>query len=166
MIRRPPRSTLFPYTTLFRSGRMRRNQTRSLGAELLIQSIQKTKAAELGPNAWNPPAAGGTAPVGSDALLFDDVPIPFDQHVAAIGAIRVLPAPYTTRQISRIHESQPGPRADLTRAEQRRCRRIVGVGHLIVLVERRDVPGNLRRHRRDELGGRRELGFIIVEAGD
>src|SRR3712207_8934428 len=24
MIRRPPRSTLFPYTTLFRSGRMRR----------------------------------------------------------------------------------------------------------------------------------------------
>src|SRR5258708_22130710 len=25
MIRRPPRSTLFPYTTLFRSGAMRRN---------------------------------------------------------------------------------------------------------------------------------------------
>src|SRR5438552_13981226 len=29
MIRRPPRSTLFPYTTLFRSVRSRNNQTRS-----------------------------------------------------------------------------------------------------------------------------------------
>src|SRR2546425_3216580 len=28
MIRRPPRSTLFPYTTLFRSGRGRLNQNR------------------------------------------------------------------------------------------------------------------------------------------
>src|SRR2546430_10660443 len=28
MIRRPPRSTLFPYTTLFRSGRHRRGQAR------------------------------------------------------------------------------------------------------------------------------------------
>src|SRR3712207_8052116 len=27
MIRRPPRSTLFPYTTLFRSARVRRNPT-------------------------------------------------------------------------------------------------------------------------------------------
>src|SRR4029078_13745933 len=27
MIRRPPRSTLFPYTTLFRSGRRREHQT-------------------------------------------------------------------------------------------------------------------------------------------
>src|SRR5256885_12358797 len=28
MIRRPPRSTLFPYTTLFRSARIRRHQSR------------------------------------------------------------------------------------------------------------------------------------------
>src|SRR5690348_17801364 len=29
MLRRPPRSTLFPYTTLFRSGRTRRDQRRT-----------------------------------------------------------------------------------------------------------------------------------------
>src|SRR5437773_12430779 len=104
---------------------MRRNQTRSFGAELPIHSIQKTKAAELRPNAWNPRAAGGTAPVGSDALLFDDVPVPFDQHVAAFGAIRVLPVSYTTRQISCIYDSQPGSRADLTCGEQRRFRLFV-----------------------------------------
>src|SRR3712207_6901964 len=32
MIRRPPRSTLFPYTTLFRSGRLRRRLGRGAGA--------------------------------------------------------------------------------------------------------------------------------------
>src|SRR2546426_12745228 len=31
MIRRPPRSTLFPYTTLFRSARQRRTQAIALG---------------------------------------------------------------------------------------------------------------------------------------
>src|SRR5687767_15769341 len=31
MLRRPPRSTLFPYTTLFRSGRGRRCELRALG---------------------------------------------------------------------------------------------------------------------------------------
>src|SRR5258708_27458617 len=31
MIRRPPRSTLFPYTTLFRSARVRRDQSRGRG---------------------------------------------------------------------------------------------------------------------------------------
>src|SRR2546430_12601492 len=31
MIRRPPRSTLFPYTTLFRSGRTRRSTTATSG---------------------------------------------------------------------------------------------------------------------------------------
>src|SRR5258708_17295812 len=32
MIRRPPRSTLFPYTTLFRSGRFHRASDRAAGA--------------------------------------------------------------------------------------------------------------------------------------
>src|SRR5256885_8811871 len=33
MIRRPPRSTLFPYTTLFRSNRMERSSAQRLGFE-------------------------------------------------------------------------------------------------------------------------------------
>src|SRR2546426_4304867 len=35
MIRRPPRSTLFPYTTLFRSGRPVARHVRGLGGDLL-----------------------------------------------------------------------------------------------------------------------------------
>src|SRR5256885_14571649 len=36
MIRRPPRSTLFPYTTLFRSGRRHREATRPQHEELVL----------------------------------------------------------------------------------------------------------------------------------
>src|SRR5256885_12087377 len=36
MIRRPPRSTLFPYTTLFRSREWRRNTARDLGVAAFI----------------------------------------------------------------------------------------------------------------------------------
>src|SRR5260370_14263493 len=35
MIRRPPRSTLFPYTTLFRSQNVRQNRQQRVGADAL-----------------------------------------------------------------------------------------------------------------------------------
>src|SRR2546427_3433944 len=40
MIRRPPRSTLFPYTTLFRSQQIRIEQVRELAQELALTSHQ------------------------------------------------------------------------------------------------------------------------------
>src|SRR5574337_1405819 len=40
MIRRPPRSTLFPYTTLFRSDRNRWNSDTSPGSGLLCKSAR------------------------------------------------------------------------------------------------------------------------------
>src|SRR2546430_13398486 len=39
MIRRPPRSTLFPYTTLFRSVAETRKATSNKGAELIIDMV-------------------------------------------------------------------------------------------------------------------------------
>src|SRR3989440_10376666 len=42
MIRRPPRSTLFPYTTLFRSGR------RALEAQPLVQIVDRVGARRVG----------------------------------------------------------------------------------------------------------------------
>src|SRR5256885_12120303 len=51
MIRRPPRSTLFPYTTLFRSGSARacwsrrRRSTRAKGDGTFCKARQKAKAA-------------------------------------------------------------------------------------------------------------------------
>src|SRR5438093_5603209 len=42
MIRRPPRSTLFPYTTLFRSGRYRTNETTMLPWMRAIATVPPT----------------------------------------------------------------------------------------------------------------------------
>src|SRR3712207_8237970 len=54
MIRRPPRSTLFPYTTLFRSARKafaigRRQAVRGKGAERLARHRQRVGAQLLTP---------------------------------------------------------------------------------------------------------------------
>src|SRR2546425_6415071 len=45
MIRRPPRSTLFPYTTLFRSGQENRNQSGREQSALLCSSSPQAKRA-------------------------------------------------------------------------------------------------------------------------
>src|SRR3712207_7451789 len=49
MIRRPPRSTLFPYTTLFRSARLHRLLDRldQLGERRLLARLDDRKAAAL-----------------------------------------------------------------------------------------------------------------------
>src|SRR2546426_8434309 len=48
MIRRPPRSTLFPYTTLFRSGKVERPQHRDLAlAHRLVGTRELAVAAGL-----------------------------------------------------------------------------------------------------------------------
>src|SRR3989454_9363120 len=64
MIRRPPRSTLFPYTTLFRS----LAALTGAGADLAVLSEGKSLAAEL-EQAWGPGAVDIVLdPVGSATL--------------------------------------------------------------------------------------------------
>mgnify|MGYP000217937079 CR=1 FL=1 len=41
MIRRPPRSTLFPYTTLFRSGKFNQTTVKKENAEKELEDIEK-----------------------------------------------------------------------------------------------------------------------------
>src|SRR5258708_24288476 len=45
MIRRPPRSTLFPYTTLFRSMKLSRAKLEALVDDLIQRTIEPCKAA-------------------------------------------------------------------------------------------------------------------------
>src|SRR2546430_12664787 len=60
MIRRPPRSTLFPYTTLFRSEHNERRQVLVLGAEAVGQ----------------PGAEAGEAVHGEAAVHLERLPLP------------------------------------------------------------------------------------------
>src|SRR2546422_7468456 len=51
MIRRPPRSTLFPYTTLFRSHRDERPQKIALSAAPILSRLQRFDFRRIGPHA-------------------------------------------------------------------------------------------------------------------
>src|SRR2546425_12962278 len=51
MIRRPPRSTLFPYTTLFRSAIVRRRATAPFGtSDDLVNAIREARGPRSGPS--------------------------------------------------------------------------------------------------------------------
>src|SRR3712207_6898566 len=66
MIRRPPRSTLFPYTTLFRSARGREGEQRS-GAEL--RDRVQSDGAVAGPPARQEPQQPGAGDVPRDRTV-------------------------------------------------------------------------------------------------
>src|SRR5258708_20997474 len=70
MIRRPPRSTLFPYTTLFRSGLpappcfWAGNPARTFETRAQPRTLQRGSALDIGNQAWKTPDS--TAVVGRE----------------------------------------------------------------------------------------------------
>src|SRR3712207_7021697 len=68
MIRRPPRSTLFPYTTLFRSGGRPARSTHPGG--LLVTHSPSLRAAVLGAGSWGTAFGKVLADAGCDVTLW------------------------------------------------------------------------------------------------
>src|SRR3712207_4447683 len=102
MIRRPPRSTLFPYTTLFRSGVLLINAAAING----LNAVDEAMTAATLP-AYKPVVAGemvGTVKIIPyaipEALLHDGV------VRAGSGALRV--APYARRRVGVVSTILPG----------------------------------------------------------
>src|SRR3712207_8990700 len=58
MIRRPPRSTLFPYTTLFRSHQRSRSQAPGTGADPAPESAQTAETTQGGEATQRPKGIG------------------------------------------------------------------------------------------------------------
>src|SRR2546425_2164944 len=72
MIRRPPRSTLFPYTTLFRSPDAGED-----GNELRPVPLRTPRRARAGRRGLTKPSDGGLAmTVGRAAVLVEDLSLP------------------------------------------------------------------------------------------
>src|SRR2546426_6935506 len=77
MIRRPPRSTLFPYTTLFRSARLGEAEFNALGPEELatyrerVAAVTPEQVAETAAKLMPPPEAVAIVVVGKAAELHD-----------------------------------------------------------------------------------------------
>src|SRR3712207_8869914 len=65
MIRRPPRSTLFPYTTLFRSEAQLRRLART-AARPGVVGVREVRQARRGLHQGRPAPAGGVGPAHRD----------------------------------------------------------------------------------------------------
>src|SRR3712207_5401104 len=76
MIRRPPRSTLFPYTTLFRSHRLRRAADHNSRAKALneLQEALQLPEAPLRIECYDMSHIQGTDYVGSMVVMEDGLP--------------------------------------------------------------------------------------------
>src|SRR6266481_8234337 len=94
-----------------------------------------TGAGRLRPHARDAPVTGGAVSVRSDPPPLDHVPETLDQEVATVGAPGMLPPAHAARKIARVDELEAGGRPDLAGAQQRRRGRVVGVRHLVILVE-------------------------------
>src|SRR3712207_7322768 len=124
MIRRPPRSTLFPYTTLFRSARVGAEVLRArLVDRYLIDAEQQAARVQIVTEGLHAArealrvgaeVAGGV-PVGVEpAVVDDDVPVAEVAHAGAdegIGGVvqqRLVDGP--AEGVSGVEVHRPGPR--------------------------------------------------------
>src|SRR3712207_8272049 len=82
MIRRPPRSTLFPYTTLFRSGLDRKAR----GVQALVLAPTRELAAQAAAEILN---LSRYAPVRS-VVLYGGVPIRSEEHTSELQSRQYL----------------------------------------------------------------------------
>ncbi len=92
--------------------------------------------------------------------------MPLDQRGPAGGATRVLPGTNLARKVAGVDETQSFGGADLCRTDQSPSAGRLRLGHLVILVEGGDVPGNVRADRDEKACGLAQFLVAVVEAGD
>jgi len=81
-------------------------------------------------------------------------------------AARVLEIADAARSVAGVDVLEARRARDLGGANEHLRRRVLRIRHAVVLVERRHVPGNVRRHRGHEPGQLLQLVGAVVEARD
>src|SRR6185369_7169008 len=104
------------------------------------------------PDAWNAGLAPGTATVGQQAVLLDEVSVPADDAFAAGAAMRVLQVADVSRRVACVDIPKSRAAGDIGGTNEHRRRRVRRIGHPVILMKRRDVPRDIRRNARNKFG--------------
>ena len=89
----------------------------------------------------------------------NQVAVSFDKQLIAIRTMRIFQITNETREIAGIDESEARAFCNGGGTPQHGGRRVLRIGHLVVGMERRHVPWNIRRDACDEFGQTRQ--FIL-----
>src|SRR5713101_1963041 len=99
-------------------------------------------------------------------IAHNEVAVAFNQKLLAVGTTGVLKVSYLSRQISDINVAQSGFPANFRCTDQGLRTGIVRVGHLVVFVKRRGVPGNVWRHTCNKCCKPVQFVIRVIEAGN
>src|SRR3989442_5327212 len=116
------------------------------------------------PRNWLPAVEAAALP--GEPVLEDAVADPPDQGRLAARAAGVLVASHPAGEVARVDVLQTGRLTDPGGPEQRLRRGVVGVLHLVVLMEGGDVPGDAGRQAAQEPADIAQLFVAVVEARD
>src|SRR6266446_5564721 len=99
-------------------------------------------------------------------IAHNEVAVALNQKLLAVGTTGVLKVSYLSRQISDINVAQAGFPANFRRTHQGLRTGIVRVGHLVVFVKRRGLPGNVWRHTCNKCCKPVQFVIRVIEAGN
>src|SRR5256886_16765510 len=116
MIRRPPRSTLFPYTTLFRSGPEERVVTRDRPHEVLLH-LRRGQADAARAVVEDHQVPGPEQLVGEEAAQRDEAAA----ALAALGPLAIADVPAPGERGARLGVAAPRERASPRWGRRRRA---------------------------------------------
>src|SRR5882762_4751910 len=116
-----------------------------------------------GPAAWKLRRATWTSAIGSKPVVFNQVTVTLDQSLAALCAAGIFPLADFTGEISGVDVAQSRLLADFDGAQQIFGTGVAWAGHLVVAVERGDVPGNIGRDASQEFGKAAQFVGRVVE---
>src|SRR5437016_418463 len=131
-----------------------------------LSSVGTTSVDCSPPDSGNRLLAVEAATPPGQPVLEDAVADPADQGRLAARAAGVFVAAHPARQVAGVDVLQAGRLTDARGPEQRLGRGVVRVLHLVVLVERGDVPGDAGREAAEEAGDVAQLFVAVVEPWD
>src|SRR6266851_505486 len=118
------------------------------------------------PPSGNACATRWAATLRSEMVARDEIPVTLDEKLPTLRASGVLPVADQAWQVSGIDVTQACPVANLCCPLQRLGAGVLWIGHFVIFVKGRYMPGNIRGHARQKLGQASQFVAGVVKPGN